>query len=368
VTGYIGRRLWEGGELYINPELAQGSGLSDTLGLAGFANGEAQKAGFPVPHPNFARAFIRQTIGLGGEQEKVEDGLNTIAGKRDVSRLTFTVGKMSVGDIFDDNTYSHDPRTTFLNWTIWSAGAFDYPADQVGYTWGAVADFNQNNWALRAGYFMVPRVSNVNQFDGHIAERASTIVELENRYQLFSQPGKLRLIGFLNRTNSGSYRETLDNPAFDLDIAQTRRTRSKYGYVVNVEQAINDDLGVFGRWSWNDGKNEIMSFTDVDASLSGGAVLKGAGWGRPDDKIGLAGVVNALSNDHRDFIAAGGLGPLIGDGRLNYQTERVIEAFYALNLRKDMALTFDYQFVTNPAYNADRGPVSIFAARFHAEF
>jgi high affinity Mn2+ porin len=368
VTGYLGRRLWEGGELYINPELAQGSGLSDTLGLAGFANGEAQKAGFPVPHPNFARAFLRQTFGLGGEQEKVEDGLNTIAGKRDVSRLTFTVGKLSVGDIFDDNTYSHDPRTTFLNWTIWSAGAFDYPADQVGYTWGAVADLNQKSWALRAGYFMVPRVSNVNQFDGHIAERASSIIELETRYQLFSQPGKLRLIGFLNRTNSGSYRETLDNPAFGVDIALTRRTRSKYGYVVNVEQAINDDLGVFGRWSWNNGKTEIMSFTDVDASLSGGAVLKGARWGRPDDKIGLAGVVNALSNDHRDFIAAGGLGPLIGDGRLNYQTERVIEAFYALNLRKDMALTFDYQFVTNPAYNADRGPVSIFAARFHAEY
>ena len=145
------------------------------------------------------------------------------------------------------------------------------------------------------------------------------MVELETRYSLFSQPGKLRTIAWLNSANSGSYRETLNNPALNLDIAQTRTGRIKYGYVVSLEQALTDDIGLFGRWSWNDGKTEIMAFTDIDASLSMGTSIKGAKWGRPDDVIGIGGAINALSHDHRDFIAAGGLGVLIGDGALNYR-------------------------------------------------
>ena len=367
-TAFVGRRLWEGAEFYFNPEIDQGFGLSDTLGLGGFSNGEAQKSNYPVPHPNIARLFLRQTFGFVGEQEKVEDGPNQIAGKRDVSRLTFTVGKVAVTDFFDDNAYSHDPRATFMNWSLWEAGAFDYPADTIGLTWGAVAELNQKDWALRAGYFLVPVVSNVNPLDLHIPERGGYLVELETRYSVFSQPGKLRLIGWLTRANAGSYSETLDNPLFGVDITQTRRTREKYGLVANLEQAITADLGVFSRLSWNNGKTEIMSFTDIDASGSLGAVLKGTAWHRPDDKIGLAGAINGLSADHRDFIAAGGLGPLIGDGRLNYREERILEAYYAIGLTKWATLTLDYQFVANPAYNADRGPVSIFSTRLHAEF
>ena len=311
--------------------------------------------------------FVRQTFGFGGAQEDVEDSANQIAGKRDISRLTLTVGKISVTDIFDDNAYVHDPRTTFMNWSIWEAGAFDYAADQVGYTWGAVAELNQKDWAARGGYFLEPSVSNVNTFDTR-AGHGSYVGEVERRYSLFSQPGKLRLLGFVNVVNAGSYSETLADPALDLDIAQTRKTRTKYGFVVNVEQAINDNLGVFSRASWNDGHNEIMAFTDIDRSISVGAVAKGAAWGRPDDKIGIAGVVNALSGSHRDFIAAGGLGVLIGDGQLNYHPERVLEAYYAIALAKWATLTLDYQYLVNPAYNADRGPVSIYATRLHAEF
>ena len=177
-----------------------------------------------------------------------------------------------------------------------------------------------------------------------------------------------RTIAWLNSAFSGSYRETLDNPAFDLDIAQTRRGRIKYGYVINLEQALSDEVGLFGRWSWNDGKTEIMAFTDIDASLSLGLSLKGAKWGRPDDVIGIGGAINALSRDHRDFIAAGGLGILIGDGQLNYRRERILETYYAYALNKQLTLTADYQLVTNPAYNADRGPVHIFSGRLHGEF
>jgi high affinity Mn2+ porin len=367
-TLFAGIRPAEGTEIFINPELDQGFGLSRTVGLAGFSNGEAQKAGATAPKAHLHRAFLRQTFGLGGPQETVEDGPNQFAGKRDISRVTLTAGKFSVGDIFDDNAYAHDPRTGFMNWAIWEGGAFDFPADQFGFTFGAVAELNQKNWAVRGGYFMVPTVSNGNVFDDHVPARGGWIGELETRHTIAGQPGKIRITGFLNEANSGSYRDTLANPAFDLDISLTRKTREKYGFVFNVEQAVSKDLGVFSRVSWNNGKTEIMSFTDIDSSASLGATLKGVSWGRPNDTIGLAGAINGLSQDHKDFIAAGGLGVLIGDGRLNYANERLVEAYYAISVWRQTSLTFDYQYVTNPAYNADRGPVSIFSARLHAEF
>ncbi len=365
---FLNARLWDGGEVYYNPELLQGFGLNNTFGLGGFPNGEAQKSDFPYPHYNTSRLFLRQTFGFGGEQEQIASSQQQLAGKQDISRLTFQIGKFSVLDVFDANAYAKDSRRDFMNWSIWAPGAFDYAADKLGLTYGATAELNQKNWALRAGYFLVDAVSNSNNFDTRVFERGGYVVELETRYQLFSQPGHLRTIGFFNSTFSGSYRETLDNPALNLDIAQTRRGRSKFGYVINFDQALSDNLGLFGRWSWNNGKNEIMAFTDIDNSISLGTSIKGTRWGRPDDTIGIAGVSNGLSRDHRDFLAAGGLGPLIGDGALNYRRENIIEAYYAYSLNKYLTFTADYQFVNNPAYNADRGPVSIFSGRLHGEF
>jgi high affinity Mn2+ porin len=365
---FLNARLWEGGEVYYNPELLQGFGLNDTVGVAGFPSGEAQKSNFPYPHYNTSRLFVRQTFGFGGEQEELASGPTQLASKVDVSRLTLQAGKFAVPDIFDGNAYAKDARKDFMNWSIWAPGAFDYSADKVGLTYGATAEFNQKQWALRSGYFLMQSVSNANSFDTKVFERGTYVLELETRYSLFSQPGKLRTIAWLNSAFSGSYRETLDNPAFELDIAQTRRGRIKYGYIINLEQALSDEVGLFGRWSWNDGKTEIMAFTDIDASLSLGLSLKGAKWGRPDDVIGLAGAINALSRDHRDFIAAGGLGILIGDGQLNYRRERILETYYAFAINKQLTLTADYQLVTNPAYNADRGPVHIFSGRLHGEF
>jgi high affinity Mn2+ porin len=365
---FLNMRLWEGGELYYNPELLQGFGLNDTVGVAGFPNGEAQKSNFPYPHYNTSRLFLRQTFGFGGEREELPSGPGQLGGKVDVSRLTVQAGKFAVIDIFDGNAYAKDTRKDFLNWSMWAPGAFDYSADKVGLTYGATAEFNQKQWALRAGYFLMLGTSNTNNFDMRLFQRGNYVLELETRWSLFSQPGKLRSIAWLNSAFSGSYRETLDNPALDLDIAQTRAGRIKYGYVFNLEQALTDDVGLFGRWSWNDGKTEIMAFTDIDASLATGLSIKGTRWGRPDDVIGIGGAINALSKDHRDFIAAGGLGILIGDGALNYRRERIFETYYAYALNKQITLTADYQFITNPAYNADRGPVSVFSGRFHGEF
>ncbi|MDA9431334.1 membrane protein [Bradyrhizobium sp. CCBAU 51627] len=365
---YLNARLWDGGEVYFNPELLQGFGFNNTTGAGGFPNGEAQKSGFPYPHFNASRLFVRQTFGFGGEQEELTSGQMQLAGKADVSRLTLQVGKFSVVDVFDGNSYAHDPRKDFMNWSIWASGAFDYAADKLGLGYGATAELNQKQWALRAGYFLMDAESNSNNFDMNIGRRGEYVAELEMRYSLFGQPGKLRTLGFVNSAYSGSYRETLDNPAFGVDITQTRRGRLKYGYAFNLEQAVTDDIGLFGRWSWNDGRNEIMAFTDIDSSLSGGVSVKGTKWGRPDDVVGVAGAINSLSHDHRDFIAAGGLGPLIGDGQLNYRRERVLETYYAYALNKALTFTADYQLIVNPAYNADRGPVSVFSGRLHGEF
>ena len=365
---FLNARLWEGGEVYYNPELLQGFGLNNTVGVAGFPSGEAQKSNFPYPHYNTSRLFLRQTFGFGGEQEELASGPSQLPGKVDVSRLTLQAGKFAVIDIFDGNAYAKDSRKDFMNWSMWAPGAFDYAADKLGLAYGATAELNQKQWALRAGYFLMDAESNSNNFDTRVFQRGEYVVELETRYSLFSQPGKLRTIAWLNSANSGSYRDTLNNPALNLDISQTRIGRIKYGYVINLEQALTDEVGLFGRWSWNDGKTEIMAFTDIDASLSLGASIKGTRWGRPDDVIGIGGAINALSRDHRDFLAAGGLGPLIGDGLLNYRPERILESYYAFALNKQLTFTADYQFITNPAYNADRGPVSIFSGRLHGEF
>jgi high affinity Mn2+ porin len=243
--------------------------------------------------------------------------------------------------------------------------------DKISYTWGAMVDLNQKNWAFRAGYFLVPTVSNVNTYDTHIPDRGEYAAELELRYSLFSQPGKLRLFGWVNRAVAGSYADALALPITSPnypDITLTRQVRNNYGFVINGEQAITADLGLFSRASWDAGHTEKIGWTDCDESFSFGAVLKGTSWGRPNDKIGVGGVVEGLSSEARAYFAAGGLGILIGDGKLNYRPEQIVEAYYAYSLNKWATLTFDYQFIANPGYNADRGPVSIFAGRLHAEF
>nr|WP_246669561.1 MULTISPECIES: carbohydrate porin [unclassified Bradyrhizobium] len=370
-TAFVGARLWQGGEFYFNPELAQGFGLNGTLGLAGFPNGEAQKAGAAFPKIRAQRYYIKQTFGLGGEQEEVPDAANQLAGKRDIDRITLVVGRFAIGDFFDGNSYAKDPRADFMNWAMWSSAAYDFPADLPGYTRGAVAELNRKDWAVRAGLFQVPSAPNS---DILTFKTGGAVVEFEGRYAIFDQPGKLRLGVFGTRGNTGNYRDALaieaTNPALDINtvMAGIRRDNPKYGFYANAEQQIARDVGLFGRASWNDGQNEILSFTDIDRSISGGLSVKGSYWGRASDTIGIGGAVNGLSSAHRDFLAAGGLGLLIGDGRLNYRHERILETYYAYAIDKHFTFTADYQLITNPAYNADRGPVHIFSGRLHGEF
>jgi high affinity Mn2+ porin len=370
-TAFLGVRLWEGGEFYFNPELAQGFGLNGTLGLAGFPNGEAQKAGSAYPKIRPQRYYLKQTFGLGGEQEDIADAANQLPGKRDIDRVTVMVGRFAIGDFFDGNSYAKDPRADFMNWAMWSSAAYDFPADLPGYTRGAVIELNRKDWAVRAGVFEVPTAPNS---DVLTYKGGGAVVELEERYAILDQPGKLRLGAFGNQGHTASYREALAivaaDPSLDINAttASIRHTLPKYGFYANMEQQIAKDVGLFARASWNDGQNEILSFTDIDRSISGGLSIKGSYWGRPSDTIGVGGAINGLSAAHRDFLAAGGIGLLIGDGRLNYRPEQILEAYYAFAIDKNFTFTADYQFITNPAYNADRGPVSIFSGRLHGEF
>jgi high affinity Mn2+ porin len=370
-TAFLGVRLWQGGEFYFNPEVTEGFGLNGTLGLAGFPNGEAQKAGTTFPKYRPQRYYIKQTFGLGGEQEDVPDGPNQLAGNRDIDRITLVVGRFAVGDFFDNNAYAHDPRADFMNWAMWESAAYDFPADLPGYTRGAMVELNRRDWAVRAGVFEVPTAPNS---DVLTFKTGGAVVEFEERHTIFDQPGKLRLGAFGNQGNTGNYRQALAieaaDPTQDINTVMTsiQHTNPKYGFYANLEQQIVKDVGLFARASWNDGQNQILSFTDIDRSLSGGLSIKGSYWGRPSDTIGVGGAINGLSAAHRDFLAAGGLGLLIGDGRLNYRPEQILETYYAYAIDKNFTLTADYQLITNPAYNADRGPVSIFSGRLHGEF
>ena len=371
VDAFLGWRLWKGGEFYFNPELAQGFGLNSTLGLAGFSNGEAQKGGAPFPKFRPQRYVFRQTFGLGGEQEEVADVAMQLAGKRDIDRVTVTVGRFAVGDYFDGNSYAKDPRLDFMNWAMWSSAAYDFPADLPGFIRGAVIDLNRKDWALRAGVFQVPNAPNS---DILTFKTGGAVVEFEERHAVFDQPGKLRFGIFANRGNTGNYRNALaisaTDPMLDINdvIVGIRRDNLKYGFYINAEQQLMKDVGMFARASWNDGRNEILSFTDIDRSASAGLSIKGSRWGRPSDTIGIGGAINGLSRAHRDFLAAGGLGLLIGDGQLNYRNERIFETYYAFAIDKNFTASADYQLITNPAYNSDRGSVHIFSGRLHGEF
>jgi high affinity Mn2+ porin len=258
-----------------------------------------------------------------------------------------------------------------MNWALWESAAYDFPADLPGYTRGAMVEFNRRDWAVRAAVIEVPSAPNS---DVLTFKTGGMVAEFEERHTIFDQPGKLRLGGFANSGNTGNYREALAIEAAEpmLDINAVMRsiqhTNLKYGFYANLEQQIAKDVGLFVRASWNDGQNQILSFTDIDRSLSGGVSIKGSYWGRPNDTIGIGGAINGLSAAHRDFLAAGGLGLLIGDGQLNYRPEQILETYYAYSLNKNLTLTADYQLFVNPAYNADRGPVSVFSGRLHGEF
>ncbi|MGI4019882.1 MAG: carbohydrate porin [Janthinobacterium lividum] len=370
-TLFGGARLWKGAEAYFNPEMSGGAGFSSTLGAAGFPNGETFRVGSPEPKIYIARAYLTQRFSWGNEQDTLSDDNNQLAGLQSKRYFSITAGKFGMADFFDNNAFSHDPRAQFMNWSLMSNGAWDYPANTRGYVFGVYMDYHQPSWDLRFALTMMSTTANGFIWDEKIGKANSQTLEFEKRYSFSGDKrGTVRVLAFNNNAKMGNYRQAITaNPATP-DIASTRNYgRNKFGFGINADQFLTKDFGVFAKASYNDGRTETWAFTEIDRSISFGGVLTGNSWKRSKDEVGLAFVGNGISAAHRDYLAAGGYGFIIGDGALNYSPEMIAELYYKLNVYKtNFYLTPEYQFILHPAYNTDRGPINVFGLRAHVEF
>jgi high affinity Mn2+ porin len=380
-TIYLGRRLWKGAAAYFNGEISGGHGLSYALGVAGALNGETYRIGDPSPVISAARYFIQQMIPLGhsGYTHQEDDIDNQLEGTIPSSRIVITAGKFSMSDFYDDNSYSHDPRTQFMNWALMSNGAWDYPANTKGYTYGLVVELIKPTWAARISSVAVGATANHSDMEYRFGKAHSETLELTKKLQLIDGlPGSIGFIASYSASKQPSYQDGLKaietgNTAllnvFSGNAEGLSYGGHKTGLGLNLEQGLTEDLGFFARAGWNDGKYATWAFTEIDQTVTAGLSLKGTGWKRKDDVVGIGQIVNGLSADHRAFLKAGGYGFIVGDGTLNYGHETITEAYYSARVTKTFWLSFDYQLVVNPGYNKDRqGPVHVFGFRGHVAF
>ncbi|MFK7059444.1 carbohydrate porin [Flavobacterium oreochromis] len=378
ITGtlYLGAKLWKGASIYLNPEIAGGSGLSEALGLGGATNGETFRIGNPEPKIYVARMFFKQIFDLNrGEHKK--DIQNYFHNHSDFNQLdeyvpnnyfAFTIGKVSLADFFDDNRYSHDARTQFMNWGLMANGAWDYAANTRGYTPAVVLEYITPKHELRYGTALLPLAANGNDMNWNYPKSSSHNLEYTYKFNFNKRPGAIRALTFFNATYMGDYQKSILLNPISPDTKNVRTYGgTKYGFGLNAEQELADDLGVFARFSWNDGKYETWAFTEIDRSFSLGGVLNGSRWNRKSDVLGFAYLVNGLSKPHQNYLKSGGKGFMLGDGYLNYTPEHIVETYYSAELVKNqMYLTGTYQFIVNPGYNADRqGPINVFSVRVH---
>jgi hypothetical protein len=376
-TLFIGRKLWKGATFYFNPEVSGGKGLSFATGVAGALNGETYRVGAVEPQVFIARAYYQQLIPLGNTSyENISDDFNRVEDNIPRNRITISAGKFAIADFYDDNTYSKDPRTQFFNWSLWANGAWDYPANTRGYTEGLVVELIKPKWALRLSTVAVPRIANYHLMEYNVHAHSETF-EFEHGFLLHKLPGTIRFIVSNTLSQAPSYQDGLkaisNNDTFLLNVIKGSEEHKsyggkKFGLGLNIEQQIRNDIGFFSRVGWNDGKYATWAFTEIDNTVNAGISMKGIKWKRPNDVFAIAAVSNGISKDHRNFLKAGGYGFIIGDGNLNYGRETILEAYYNTKLTNFFWLTFDYQFVNNPGYNKDRGPVHVFGIRGHVEF
>ncbi len=367
-TLFLGARLWKGASIYFNPEIAGGSGLSQALGIGDATNGETFRVGSSSPKVYIARVFMRQIFALRSAKIYQETDQNQLAGYIPEKYLALTVGKVGIADYFDDNSYSHDARTQFMCWGLMDNGAWDYPANTRGYTPSAILEYITPKHELRYSVSLLPKVANGPTMDWNLGRSSAHNLEYTHRHNIGDHKGAVRLLAFYNTTNMGNYRQSIAFSPINPDLSSSQKYGNyKYGFTINAEQEINSHFGAFGRASWNDGNTEIWAFTQIDNSVSGGFLLDGSYWKRPNDHIGLAYVTSGLSKPHQDYLNAGGKDFMLGDGKLNYSREHLIETYYSFELKKDqLYLTCAYQFLMNPGYNKDRqGPVNVFSIRVH---
>jgi high affinity Mn2+ porin len=370
-TLFFALRLEQNTFLYFDPEIAGGRGFSGVNGLANSSNGELPRVASATPKPYLARLYVSHDFGFGTGKESVESEENQLAGQRPMNRYTISAGRFTLTDFFDNSRYSHDPRTQFLGWGVMFNGAWDYPADVRGYTWGWMHELHLRNVSVRYASAAMPRVANGLRLDRRLFRNRGDVFEVESRYSVRKHPGTLRVLSYVNHANAGDYAASIRRAEIDHktpDITETRRNGTvKYGFGVNVEQELTKDLGVFGRLGWNDGKTESFAFTAIDRLATGGVSITGQRWHRPFDTVAAELTAGGISGVHALYLARGGYDFLIGDGRLQYGPEYIFESYYSARLLPGLFASFDLQHVSNPAYNQDRGPVWIPSIRLHIE-
>lgn len=366
-TLFATAKLWKGATLVLNPEISGGAGLSGVFGVADATNGETFRVGSTEPKVYLARLYYRQVFPLKNEKVYQASGINQLAGNAPSNYIAVTAGKVGIADFFDNNSYSHDPRTQFICWSLMGNGAWDYPANTRGYTPSIVVEYVTPKQELRYAASLMPLAANGNDMDYDIKKASSHTLEYTRRFSLKGKPGAIRLLSFFTTTHMGNYNESVKLDPVTPDVISTREYgRTKYGFGINAEQSITNDAGIFFRSSWNDGNNETWAFTEIDHSISLGLSSNGKKWKRPNDNIGLAYVLSGISVPHRNYLRSGGKGFMLGDGQLNYKNEQLAELFYSAELKKNsLYLSGFYQFLMNPGYNKDRGPVNVFSIRFH---
>ena len=368
-TLFLGTKLWKGASAFINPEIAAGSGLSGSLGMGASTNGETYRVDNPSPTFELARLFFRQIVALNKEQNYQSGNINKTGGIMPQNYLSVIVGKICVADFFDVNRYSHDPRTQFMSWALMSSGAWDFPANTRGYTPSFVLEWVTPRNELRYGFSLVATTPNGMEMNWNIREAGSHTIEYTHNYTLDGRTGAIRFVSFLNTANMGNYNQSLALAPTSPDLFKTEKAgRTKYGFGINSEQELNNYLGMFFRASWNDGRNETWAFTEIDRSVSLGFSANGSKWNRKNDQAGLACVISGISEPHRNYLMAGGKGFELGDGALNYGLEKLVETYYSMELINNLYVSGAYQFIVNPGYNKDRGPVNVLSIMVHTAF
>jgi len=371
-TLFFGLRLEKNTTLYFDPEIAGGRGFSGVDGLANSSNGELPRVASATPKPYVARLYVSHDFGFGNEKEPVESQENQLAGQRPMFRYTITAGRFTLTDFFDNNRYSHDPRTQFVGWAVMYNGAWDYPADVRGYTWGWVHEFHARNWSVRYASAAMPRVANGLRFDRRLFRNRGDVFEGEYRYTVQKHAGTVRALHYLNHASAGNYADAVQRAQLTggtPDVTSTRRNGAlKYGFGLNLEQELTKNIGIFARLGWNDGKTESFAFTAIDRLATAGISIGGQRWHRPYDTAATELTVSGISGVHALYLARGGYDFLIGDGRLQYGPEYISETYYSARLFPGFFASFDLQHVANPAYNQQRGPVWIPSIRLHMEF
>jgi high affinity Mn2+ porin len=366
-TAFFGLRLFRDTTVYFNPEIAGGRGFSAVNGIANFPNGEMPRVAAATPKPYLARLYITQDVALGDAREAADGAANQLGGSRPARRYSVTMGRFTLTDFFDNNRYTHDPRTQFMGWGVMYNGAWDYPADTRGYTWAWMHELHMKTWSLRYASAGVPRVANGLRFDRRVLRDRGDVFEGELRIAPAGHAGTIRALSYLNHTDSGRYADALT--AAQPDVAAVHRVGTlKYGFGWNLEQELSKSVGVFGRLGWNDGKTESFAYAVIDRLASTGVSVTGAAWKRPHDTAATALTATAISGVHGLYLARGGNDFMIGDGALRRGPEYISESYYSARLAPGMFATLDLQHVNNPAYNRDRGPVWVGSLRLHLEW